>query len=94
MVVDDAVHQQDRGPGGIEIVMDHAALLRAQSLEIVPRRAVAAVLDSDGVGQGPEGVEHQVGGRPARLDRDTAGGAGQVVRKRAGQIGDPAALHG
>ena len=81
-------------PRGVEIVMDHAALLRAQSFEIVSRRTVAAVPDAERVGQRAERVEHQVGGRPARLDRDTAGRTGQVMRERASQIGDHAALHG
>ena len=62
-VVDHAVHQQDRRPGGLDVGDDQTALHRGQVLDAVAVLAVRAVARDE-----PPGVERDVGGEPGRLD--------------------------
>ena len=55
VIVDDAVDEQDRGPGGDEIVVEQTALLWSQSADIVPEGADRAIAEEKENGSTPKG---------------------------------------
>jgi hypothetical protein len=77
VVVDDAVHQQDRRGCRVDGVVHQAALMGTESAQGVPVALAGRLADQS------ERVRHQVGGHPTSLAGHAGGHPGHVARQDA-----------
>ena len=88
VVVDDAMDQQDRRFRRIDVVVDQAALFRAEPVEIMPPDTAPRSRNHDA-----HRVGHQVGRSPAGLHQDAGRHPGNCAGEHAAHRAGYAALH-